>query len=134
MGILTGFISCSPLKSKRAEEVVQAYLNEVYYRFGGSRKILSDNGMGFKNKVFEEVSKKLGCEVGAYSPPYQPQSNGKIECFHVWANISVKIWSGMMSSQWLQQPTIFPHIHQARKCYCNWKHLRCNGILIISKA
>ena len=80
--MLTGFIFCSPLKSKRAEEVIKAYLNEVYYRFGGSRKILSDNGMEFKNKVFEEVSKKLRCEVRAYSPPYRTQSNGKIECFH----------------------------------------------------
>ena len=51
-------------------------------RIGGSRKILSDNGMEFKNKVFEEMSKKLRCEVTAYSPLYRPQSNGKIECFH----------------------------------------------------
>ena len=80
--MLTGFVFCAPLKSKKAEEIVQAYLNEVYYRFGGSRKILSDNGTKFKNKVFEEVSRKLGCEVRAYSPPYRPQSNGKIECFH----------------------------------------------------
>ena len=80
--MLTGFLFCSPLKSKRAEEVVQAYLDEVYCRFRGSRKILSDNGTEFKNKVFEEVSKKLGSDVRAYSPPYQQQSNGKIECFH----------------------------------------------------
>ena len=32
--------------------------------------------------MFEEVSKKLGCEVRTYSPPYRPQSNSKIECFH----------------------------------------------------
>ena len=32
--------------------------------------------------MFEEVVKKLGCQVRAYSPPYRPQSNGKIECFH----------------------------------------------------
>ena len=55
--MLTGFVFCSPLKTKRAEEVIQAYLNEVYYRFGGSRKKLSDNGMKFKDKVFEKVSK-----------------------------------------------------------------------------
>ena len=82
MDMLTGFVFCAPLKSKKAEEVTQTYLNELYYRFGGSRKILSDNGTEFKNKMFEEVVKKLGCEVRAYSPPYRPQSNGKIECFH----------------------------------------------------
>ena len=68
--MLTGFIFCTPLKSKQSEEIVQVYLNEVYYRFGGSRKILSDNGTEFKNKMFQEVSKKLGCEVRTYSPPY----------------------------------------------------------------
>ena len=44
MDMLTGFVFCAPLKSKKAEEVTQTYLNEVYYRFGGSRKILLDNG------------------------------------------------------------------------------------------
>ena len=57
MDMLTGFIFWSPLENKRAEEVIQAYLNEFYYRFEGSRKILSDNGTEFKNKVFKEVSK-----------------------------------------------------------------------------
>ena len=82
MDMLMGFVFCVPLKSKKAEEVTQTYLNEVYYRFGGSRKILLDNGTEFKNKMFKEVVKKLGCEVRAYSPPYRPKSNGKIECFH----------------------------------------------------
>ena len=58
--LLTGFIFCAPLKSKMAKEIVQVYLNEVYYRFGGSRKILPDNSTEFKNKMFQEVSKKLG--------------------------------------------------------------------------
>ena len=82
MNMLMGFVFRAPLKSKKAEEVTQTYLNEVYYRFGGSRKILLDNGTEFKNKMFEEVAKKLGCEVRAYSPPQRLQSNGKIEYFH----------------------------------------------------
>ena len=82
MDMLTGFVFCVPLQTKKAKEIVQKYLDTVFCRFGGSRKILSDNGMELKNKVFEEIAKKLGCEVKAYSPPYQPQSNGRIECFH----------------------------------------------------
>ena len=64
MDMLTGFVFCAPLQTKKAEEIVQKYLDTVYYRFGGSRKILSDN------KVFEEITKKLGCEVRAYSSLY----------------------------------------------------------------
>ena len=70
MDMLTGFVFCTPLQTKKPEEIVQKYLDTVYYRFGGSRKVLSDNGTEFKNKVFEEMAKKLGCEVKAYSPPY----------------------------------------------------------------
>ena len=82
MDMLTGFVFCAPLQTKKAEEIVQKYLDTVYYRFGGSRKIFSDNGTEFKNKVFEEIAKKPGCEVREYSPPYRPQSNGRIEYFH----------------------------------------------------
>ena len=31
MDMLTGFVFCAPLKSKKVEEVIQAYLNEVYF-------------------------------------------------------------------------------------------------------
>ena len=115
--MLTGFIFCAWLKSKKAEEIVQVYLNEVYYRFEGSRKILSDNGTEFKNKMFQKVSKKLECDVRTYSPPYRPQSNSKIECFHKFlkACMGKHISKGMMSLPWLQQPIISSHIHPAGK-------------------
>ena len=47
--MLTGYVFCIPLKTKQASEVVQAYIDNVYARFGGSLKILSDNGTKFKN-------------------------------------------------------------------------------------
>ena len=40
----TSYVFCIPLKSKTAQEVVQAYLHHIYSKFGGSEKILSDNG------------------------------------------------------------------------------------------
>ena len=68
--------------NKKAEMVLKAYMNHVYCKCGGPFKILSDNGTEFKNKLMEEVSKELGVEYKVYSPPYQPQSNGRIESFH----------------------------------------------------
>ena len=67
---------------KTAEEVIQAYIDQVYSRFGGSLKILSDNGTEFKNKFFEQVAKELGVEYKLYTLPYHPASNGQIEGFH----------------------------------------------------
>ena len=78
--MLTGYVFYVPLKTKMAEEVLQAYIDNVYSKFGGSIKILSDNGTEFKNKIFEQVAKDLG--VVLYTPPYHPASNGRIEGFH----------------------------------------------------
>ena len=80
--MLTGFTWCVPLKTKTAEEVAKAYMDHIYCKFGGSIKILTDNGTEFKNKLFKEVISKLGTEFSIHSPPYRPQSNGKIEGFH----------------------------------------------------
>ena len=80
--MFTGYTFCIPLPDKKAETVLKAYMDHVYCKHGGSLKILSDNGTEFKNKLMEEVSKELGMEYKVYSPPYRPQSNGRIESFH----------------------------------------------------
>ena len=78
----TNYIFCIPLKTKTAQEVVQAYMRHVYSKFGGSEKILSDNGTEFKNTLFKNVAKKLRVEYKVYMPPYRPQCNSKIEGFY----------------------------------------------------
>ena len=80
--MLTGFTWCIPVKSKMAKDIMEAYMKEVYYKYGGSRKILSDNGTEFKNELFTTVAKKLGVEHKIYSPPFHPKSNGRIEGLH----------------------------------------------------
>ena len=79
--MLTGFTWCIPLKTKTAAEVVTAYKNHIFCKFGGSVKILMDNGTEFKNKLFKEVVEKLGMEMSIHSPLYRQQNNGKIEGF-----------------------------------------------------
>ena len=56
----TGFVFCIPLKTKSAEDVVQAYIDKVYSQFRGSEKVLTDNGTEFKNKLINEVCEQLG--------------------------------------------------------------------------
>ena len=80
--MLSGWTWCIPIPDKTAPVVIQAYLKHVHHVFGPSCKILSDNGTEFSNKLFENVAKELGVEHKIYSPPYRPQSNGRIEGFH----------------------------------------------------
>ena len=80
--MLMGYIFCIPRRTKTAEEILQAYIDNMYSKFGGSLKILSDNGTKFKNKIFEQIAKELGVVYKLYTPPYHPASNGRIEGFH----------------------------------------------------
>ena len=79
--MLTGFTWCIPIKSKKATDVARAYIQHVYSILG-STKIHTDNGTEFKNDIFREALQKLGMEKLIHSPPYRPQSNGRIEGFH----------------------------------------------------
>ena len=79
--MLTGFTFCIPLKSKCAEDVIKAYIDHICCPFRPSRKILTDNGTEFKNKLWTEVFEKLKTEQ-KFTPIYLPQCNGRIEGFH----------------------------------------------------
>ena len=81
---VNGLLFCVPLMTKTAEEVIQANIDHVYSKFGGSLKILSDNGTEFKNKIFEQVAKELGVEYKLlYSPlPSSIQrQDRRVSCF-----------------------------------------------------
>ena len=78
--MLTGFTFCIPLKSKHAEDMINTYINHICCPFGPSKKILTDNGTEFKNKLWMEVFNKLRTEQ-KFTPIYSPQCNGRIEGF-----------------------------------------------------
>ena len=87
--MLTNFVFCIPLKNKSASEIITAWRNHVTFPFRVSRKMLTDNGTEFKNSLFAESGKGAGLERKIYSPPYRPQSNGVLECFHKFLKASV---------------------------------------------
>ena len=79
--MLTGFTFCIPLKSKKAEDVIRAYIDHICCSFGPSRKILTDNRTELKNKLWTDMFKKLETEQ-TFTPIYSPQCNGRIEGFY----------------------------------------------------
>ena len=86
--MLTGFTFCIPLKSKHAEDVIKAYIDHICCTFGPSRKILTDNGTEFKNKLWTKVFEKLKTEQ-KFTPIYSPQCNGRIEGFHKFPKVTI---------------------------------------------
>ena len=57
--MLTGFTLCIPIKSKKAEDVMKAYTDNICCVFGPSKKILTDNGTELKNKLWTDVFKRM---------------------------------------------------------------------------
>ena len=60
--MLRGFTFCIPIKSKKAEDVMKAYTDNICCVFGPSKKILTDNGTEFKNKLWTDMSKRMHIE------------------------------------------------------------------------
>ena len=78
--MLTGFTFCILLKSKCEEDVIKAYIDHICCPFGPSKKILTDNGTEFKNKLWTDVFERLKTEQ-KFTPIYSPQCNGRIKGF-----------------------------------------------------
>ena len=70
--MLTGFTIATPIRNKNVETICDAFRNHVYCTFGGSSRILIDNGSEFKNQEMKEVCETLGVKH-IFSPVYTPQ-------------------------------------------------------------
>ena len=78
-----------PFENQNIRRSYKAYIDNVYFKFGGSLKMLSDNGTKFKNKMFEQIAKELGLEYKLYTPPYHPASNDRIEGSHAFLKVCI---------------------------------------------
>ena len=79
--MLTGYTIAVAIPDKRAETVCQAYRDHVYCTFGGSSRILTDNGTEFCSKEMKQISEELEIKQ-VFSPVYTPQANGRLEGWH----------------------------------------------------
>ena len=79
--MLTGYTIAVAIPDKRAETVCQAYRDHVYCVFGGSSRILTDNGTEFRSKEMKQICSELEIKQ-VLSPVYTPQANGRLEGWH----------------------------------------------------
>ena len=79
--MLTGFTVVVPIQNKNANTICDAYRDHIYCTFGGSSRILTDNGSEFKNKEMKQVCETLGIKH-IFSPVYTPELNGRLEGWH----------------------------------------------------
>ena len=79
--MLTGYTIAVAIPDKRAETVCKAYRDHVYCTFGGSSRILTDNGTEFKSKEMKQICEDLDIKQ-VFLPVYTPQANGRLEGWH----------------------------------------------------
>ena len=79
--MMTGYTIAVAIPDKRAETVCKAYRDNVYCTFGGSSRILTDNGTEFKSKEMRQICEELDIRQ-VFSPVYTPQANGRLEGWH----------------------------------------------------
>jgi transposase InsO family protein len=79
--LLTNYAFAVPIPNKNAETVINAYLESIYSKEGGSAVLLTDNGREFNNTLWKKIATELNLKH-IFSSPWYPQGNGRIENFH----------------------------------------------------
>ena len=96
---LTGWPEAFPIPDKSADTIVATLINQYLPVHMCPRYILSDNGIEFKNSLMDQVLQQLGIDR-IFSPPYHPQSNGKLEVFHKYLKPMLKKLCEKESVDW----------------------------------
>ena len=75
---LTKWVEAFPLKCKEAKEVLKCFENEICYRYGFPKVLVTDNGTEFCNKQLDKfcLDNNISHRV---TISYHPQSNGLVE-------------------------------------------------------
>ncbi|KAE9309316.1 hypothetical protein PR003_g20540 [Phytophthora rubi] len=74
----SGYIMCKPMSSTTAQDVAEAYEEQVFRRFGASSMIRHDQDPRFMSEVFTRFRELLGSKQRA-TLAYRPQANGQQE-------------------------------------------------------
>lgn len=72
------WVEAEALRTNDARVVVKFLKKHIFTRFGTPRAIISDGGMHFCNKQFDNLLKKYGI-THKIATPYHPQTNGQVE-------------------------------------------------------
>jgi transposase InsO family protein len=75
---LTKWIEIFALQNKEAETVAECIADEVFYRHGAPRMVITDQGTEFTNRLMGQLMRITGCHH-IKTTPANPQSNGLAE-------------------------------------------------------
>ena len=113
--ILTSFVRTVPIKDKKTEIVINAYVKYIYADKGESQFILSDNGKEFSSASKAYVVDQFGFNK-MYTPPYSLHFKSVVERCHSSLKNSIRKMTYNYETDWDQLAhivmmayNIFPH-------------------------
>lgn len=72
--VATGWVELFPIKNAQADICAHILIYEIFFRYGISRRLISDNGTQFVSAVFQKLTYCLNIKQ-SFIPVYHPQSN-----------------------------------------------------------
>ena len=97
---LTRWTVLIPLKSKEADEVAEAIVNNWVLTIGNPQYLVSDMGSEFLNKTVEAVAKFMEIKLHT-TAAYSPKSNGAAERIHRTLKRFLTIYTDTLGSDWV---------------------------------
>ena len=85
------------IKVAREEKVAEFLRENVFYKFGYPRELVTDQGSQFTSNMIEGllIQHKI---IHRTSTPYHPQDNGTMEEFNkVLENVLTKVWNSQQN-------------------------------------
>lgn len=76
--MFSGYVMCKPMSSTTAQDVAEAYEEQVFQRFGASSLLRHDQDPRFMSEVFTRFRELIGSRQRA-TLGYRPQANGQQE-------------------------------------------------------
>ena len=109
------WVEIVPLRHKSAHEIATLFLDNIVYRHGCPKILVSDRGSEFLNRLLKTINQLMLISHRPTSA-YNPQSNGKVENF----NRSLKDMIHMFAAQHqLNWPTVLPMLAHSYRTTVN---------------
>ena len=77
----TRWVEAFPIRNQEAETVAKVLVEQVFCRYGVRMQILSDQGVNFESRLFQEMCRLLRIDK-LRTTAYKPRANGLIERWH----------------------------------------------------
>jgi hypothetical protein len=92
------YVICLPMRSQCSKKMVEFLEKEVFLKFSVPEKIISDNGVQFKSKVYKELLEKYAI-TPLYSASYHAQNN-PVERVNAVIGDSIRVYLGNDQREW----------------------------------